>query len=48
MRVLGCFGFYSLYIKNLLRDSKPFFELKREDSIFKWTQNHEKHFNEIK
>ena len=33
MRVLGCFGFYSMYIKNLHVDSKPFYDLIRNDTV---------------
>ena len=48
MRLLGCLGFYSMYIKNLHVDSKPFYDLIRNDTFFKWKQDHEKLFNEIK
>ena len=48
MRVLGCLGFYSVYIKNLHVDSKPFYDLIREDTVFEWTADHEKLFNDIK
>ena len=48
MRVLGCLGFYSMYIKNIHVDSKLFYDLIRNDTIFKRTPDHEKLFNEIK
>ena len=35
-------------MKKLLVDSKPFCDLIRNDTVFKWTQDHEKLFNEIK
>ena len=37
MRVLGNLGFYSTFIKNLHVNSKPFYELLRDDVPFKWT-----------
>lgn len=48
MRVLGCLGFYSSYIKNLHVDSKPFHELTKDGVPFKWTDEHEKLFQDIK
>ena len=30
MRVLGCLGFYSMYITNLHVDSKPFYDLRKK------------------
>ena len=47
MRILGCLGFYSSYIKNLHVDSKPFFDLIRDDTPFVWTEEHEQLFNDI-
>ena len=43
-RVLGSLGFYNTFIKNLLVDSKPFYELLRDDVPFKWTKEHMKNF----
>ena len=48
MRVLGCLGFYSCYIKNLHVDSQPFYELIRDATPFKWTEEHERIFQSIK
>ena len=48
MRVLGNLGFYSTFIKNLHVDSKPFYELLRDDVPFKWTKEHEELFRNIK
>ena len=48
MRVLGCLGFYSCYIKNLHVDSKPFYDLIRDSTSFHWTEEHEKIFQMIK
>ena len=48
MKVLGCRGFYSCYIKNLHVDSQPFYELIKDTTPFKWTDQHEKLFKEIK
>ena len=47
MRVLGCLGFYSCYIKNLHVDSQPFYELIRDATPFKWTEEHERIFQSI-
>ena len=48
MKVLGCLGFYSCYIKNLHVDSQPFYELIKDTTPFKWTDRHEELFKEIK
>ena len=48
MRVLGCLGFYSLYIKNLHVDCKPFYDLTKTETKFEWTPEHEKLFQSIK
>ena len=48
MRILGSPGFYSTFIKNLHVDSKPFYELLRDDVPFKWTKGHEELFRNIK
>ena len=48
MKVLGCLGFYSCYIKNLDVDSQPFYEIIKDSTPFKWTDQHEELFKEIK
>ena len=48
MKVLGCLGFYSCYIKNLHVDSQPFYDLTKDSTPFHWTEEHEKLFNSIK
>ena len=48
MKVLGCLGFYSCYLKNLHVDSKPFYDLIRDSRSFYWTEEHEKIFQMIK
>ena len=48
MKVLGCFGFYSCYIKNLHVDSQPFYDLIKDSTSFHWTDEHEKLFQSIK
>ena len=48
MKVLGCLGFYSCYIKNLHVDSQPFYDLIKDSTPFHWTEDHEKLFNSIK
>ena len=48
MRVLGSLGFYSTYIKNLHVDCKPFYDLIKEETVFKWTPEHEALFQDIK
>ena len=48
MKVPGCFGFYSCYIKNLHVDSQPFHELIKDPTPFKWTDQHEELCNGIK
>ena len=42
MKVLGCLGFYSCYIKNLHVDSKPLYDLIRDSNSFYWTNELEK------
>ena len=48
MKVLGCLGFYSCYIKNHHVGSKPFYDLIRDSTSFHWTEEHEKIFQMIK
>ena len=48
MKVLGCLGFYSCYIKNLHVDSQPFYEMMKDDTPFKWTEQHGTLFNQMK
>ena len=48
MKVLVCLCFYSCYIKNLHVDRQPFYELIKDTTPFKWTDQHEELFNEIK
>ena len=48
MKVLGCLGFYSCYIKNLHVDSQPFCDLIKDSTHFHWTHEHEKLFHSIK
>ena len=47
MKILGCLGFYSCYIRNLHVNSQPFYELIK-DTPFKWTEQHEELLKEIK
>ena len=39
MRVLGCLRFYSMYIKNLHKDSKQFYDLIKTETTFQWTDD---------
>ena len=48
MKVLGCLGFYSCYIKSLHVDSQPFYDLIKDSTSFHWTDEHEKLFQSIK
>ena len=48
MKVLGCLGFYSCYIKNLHVDSQPFYNLIKDSTPFHWTEKHEALFESIK
>ena len=48
MKVLGCLGFYSCYIKSLQVDSQPFYDLIKDSTPFYWTEEHEALFNSIK
>ena len=48
MKVLGCLGFYSCYIKNLHVDCQPFYDLIKDSTPFHWTHEHEKLFQSIK
>ena len=41
MKVLGCLGFYSCYIKNLHVDNQPFYDLIKNSTPFQWTEEHE-------
>ena len=48
MKVLGCLGFYSCYIKNLRVDSQAFYDLTKDLTPFHWTHEHEKLIQSIK
>ena len=48
MKVLGCLGFYSCYIRNLHVDSLLFYDLIKDSTPFHWTHEHEKFFQSIK
>ena len=48
MKVLGCLGFYSCYIKNLHVDSQPFCDLIKGSTPFHWSHEHENTFKSIK
>ena len=48
MKILGCLGFYSCYIKNLHVDGESFHDLIRDSTPFHWTHEHEKPFQPIK
>ena len=48
MKVLGCIGFYSCYIKILHVDSQPFYDLIKDSTPFHWTHEHEKLIQLIK
>ena len=48
MKVLGCLGFYSCYIKNLHEDSQPFYNLIKDSTPFHWKHEHEKLFQPCK
>ena len=48
MKIFGCLGFYSCYIKNLHVDSEHFYDLTGDSTPFHWTHEHEKLFQSIK
>ena len=48
MKVLGCLGFYSCFIKNLHVDIQPFYELIKDTTPFEWTEQHVTLCNQIK
>ena len=48
MKVLGCLGFYSCYIRNLQVDSQTFYNLIKDSNPFHWTHEHEKLLQSIK
>ena len=48
LKVLGCLGFYSCYIKNLHVDSQTFYDLIKDSTPLHWTHEHEKLFQSIK
>ena len=48
MKVLGCLGFYSCYIRNLHVDCQPVYDLNKDCTPFHWNEEHEALFNSIK
>ena len=48
MKVLGCPGFYSCYIKNLHVDSQPFYDLIKIRPFFTGHKNTRNFFNELR
>ena len=48
MKILRCLAFYSCSIKSLHVDSHPFYELIKDTTPFKWNEQHEELFKEIK
>ena len=48
MKVLGCLGFYSCYIKHLHVDGQPFYDLIKDSTSFHWTDEHERLFQSLK
>ena len=46
MKVLGCLGFYSCYIRNLHVDIQPLYELIKDTTPFKWADQHGELFKE--
>ena len=48
MKILGCLGFYSFYIKNLHVNSQPLYDLIKDSTPFHWTHEHENLLETIK
>ena len=48
VKVLECLGFNSCYIENLHAHSQTFYKLIIDTTLFKWTEQHERLFREIK
>ena len=48
LRVLGCLNFYYRYIRNLHVNAKPLYELVKDETVFEWTDAHEKLFQTMK
>ena len=48
MKLLGCLGFYSCYIKKLHVDSQLFYDSIYDSTPFHWTYEYEKLFQSIK
>ena len=48
MRIIGSFGWYSHYIKNLRVNCKPSYELTHDNTPFPWTNEHEQEYVQIK
>ena len=48
MRLIGSFGWYSHYIKNLRVNCKPLYELTHDNTPFHWTNEHDQVFKQIK
>ena len=48
-KLLGCFGFYCCYLKNLNMESQRFYDLTKVSTPFHWTHEHDKnHSNQTK
>ena len=47
MKVFGCLGLYSCYIKKLHVESQPFYDLIMDSTLFHWTHEHQKLFQSI-
>ena len=48
LNFLGCQGFYSCYVKNLHVKSQPFYELIKGTIPFKWNNQDEELFGEVR
>ena len=48
MKILGCLGLYSCYIKGLHVDKQPFCDMIMDSTYFHWTDEHERLFLSIK
>ena len=48
VKIQGCLGFHSCYIKNFHGDNQHFYHFTKDSKPFHWTQEHAKLFQSIK
>ena len=48
MSFIGALNFYTKFIEKLHINHKPFYDLLHENTPWKWTDDHESHFQKLK